>query len=131
MRKEGFWVLAVIGAFYLFLELIGITCPILYMTGISCAGCGMSRAWLSLLRLDVAAAFSYHPLFLLPIPSVVLLLFRQRFPKWVFRWGMGIICALFLAVYLYRLLFLEDRIVVFAPDQGLIGRIILSLTNML
>ena len=30
---------------------------------IECIGCGMSRAYLSLLRLDFASAFSYHPMF--------------------------------------------------------------------
>ena len=38
--------------FYVVIESLGVTCPILYLTGISCAGCGMSRAWLSLLRGD-------------------------------------------------------------------------------
>lgn len=130
MRKEKFLAVAVIVGFYLFLELKGITCPILYVTGISCAGCGMSRAWLSLLKLDIAEAFSYHPLFWLPMPAAVLLLFQRRIPERIFRWGIGIVCALFLLVYLYRLLFLEDQIVVFQPDQGLIAQIILDLVGM-
>lgn len=130
MRKERFLAVAVIVVFYLFLELMGITCPILYVTGISCAGCGMSRAWLSLLKLDIAEAFSYHPLFWLPMPAAVLLLFQRRIPERIFRWGIGIVCALFLLVYLYRLLFLEDQIVVFQPDQGLIVQIILDLVGM-
>ena len=36
--------------------------------GIPCPGCGMVHAFLSLLRLDVAAAFSYHPMvFFMPL----------------------------------------------------------------
>ena len=128
MRKEGFRALAGIIAFYLFLELCcGITCPILYLTGISCAGCGMSRAWLSLLKLDVAAAFSYHPLFWLPVPAAILLLFRRRMPERAFRWVAGVICGLFLAVYLYRLIFVADPVVVFRPDQGLAVRVLRGL----
>lgn len=52
--------------FYAVLARAGIGCPIRFLSGISCAGCGMSRAWLSLLRGDFAAAAFYHPLFWLP-----------------------------------------------------------------
>ena len=38
-------------------------CPFRNFTGIPCPGCGMSRAWFAMLRLDVAAAFRYHPMF--------------------------------------------------------------------
>ncbi len=40
-----------------------ISCPVLEITGVRCLGCGMTRAWLSVLRLDFAAAFSYHAMF--------------------------------------------------------------------
>ena len=40
-----------------------ITCPILAVTGIPCPGCGLTRACLAALRLDLAAAFSYHFMF--------------------------------------------------------------------
>lgn len=44
-------------------------CPFRYFFGVACPGCGMTRALLSALRFDFAAAFSYHPLwpFLLPV----------------------------------------------------------------
>ena len=42
---------------YIFLECFGITCPIKFITGVSCAGCGMSRAWLACLRFDFKKAF--------------------------------------------------------------------------
>ncbi len=38
-------------------------CPIKAVTGIPCPGCGMTRAWLSVLRLDIRKAFAYHPMF--------------------------------------------------------------------
>ena len=124
MRKKEYQAIAAIIVFYLILEWFGITCPILYVTGVSCAGCGMSRAWLSLLRLDLAAAFSYHPLFWLPVPAAVLVLLRRRMPERVYRWGLIVVCVLFLAVYLYRQIFLEDPVVVFRPDQSLAARAI-------
>lgn len=50
---------------------------------IDCPGCGMTRAYLSLLRLDFGAAFAYHPMFW-SVPILLLLylfdgrLFRQK-----------------------------------------------------
>lgn len=56
-------------------------CPIRFFTGISCPGCGMSRAVLALLRLDIGLAIEMHPLvFLLPVAAAVYLL-RRRIPK--------------------------------------------------
>lgn len=127
MRKNEFRVLAAIALFYLILEGLGVTCPIRYVTGISCAGCGMSRAWLSLLKLDFAAAFAYHPLFWLPLPAAGVILLRRRMPERVYCWVIGVVCALFLIVYLYRLLFLEDPVVVFQPAQGLVARVLFTL----
>ncbi len=124
MQTKDLRSLAAIILFYLVIESLGVTCPILYLTGISCAGCGMSRAWLSLLRGDIAGAFAYHPLFWLPVPAAALLFFQRRIPRRVFRWGMGIVCVLFVAVYLVRLLWLEDPVVVFQPSKGLIGRLV-------
>lgn len=130
MRKEKIRILAAIVAFYLILELMGVTCPILYVTGISCAGCGMSRAWLSLLRLDFSAAFFYHPLFWLPVPAAILAVGRKKVPERLYRWGMGVVGVLFLTVYLYRQIFLDDGIVLFHPRQGLIVRVLFRLLGI-
>ena len=74
--------ICIIAGFYLFLELVlGVTCPILYFTGISCAGCGMSRAWMCLLHLDFAGAFYYHPLFWIPGVGAILFPFWNRIPE--------------------------------------------------
>ena len=45
MEKTDLKALAAIALLYLAIESLGVTCPILYLTGIACAGCGMSRAW--------------------------------------------------------------------------------------
>lgn len=127
MNKKDRNALAVIVGFYALIELLDVTCPIKFVTGISCAGCGMSRAWLSLLRMDVAGAFAYHPLFWLPVPAALILLFRRRLPKRMARVLLLIICVLFLAVYLVRLARPEDTVVVFAPQEGLIWRLFSAL----
>ncbi len=57
-------ILTGIGAIYtLFAHFtgIGIPCPIYWITGLQCPGCGISRMFLSMLRLDFLAAFHYNP----------------------------------------------------------------------
>ena len=123
MHRKDWQALAAIAFFYAVIELLGVTCPIRFVTGISCPGCGMSRAWLAALQLDWEAAFAFHPLFLLPVPAAGMLLLRRRMPETAFRWGMGTVCALFVIVYIARLLLPGDTVVVFAPTEGVIGRL--------
>lgn len=123
MERKDIEALAGIALFYVVLEALGVTCPILFLTGVSCAGCGMSRAWLALLRLDFAAAFGYHPLFWLPVLAAALLVFRRRISERVYRAGLVLCGGLFLAVYVIRLI-LPGDIVVFTPQDGLIWRVL-------
>jgi len=117
-----------IAGFYWVLGLLGITCPIKFLTGISCPGCGMTRAWLSLLRLDLAGAVAYHPLFWLPVPALALYVLRQRLPRALVWSGGALICGLFCIVYFYRLLSsASPGVVVFAPEEGLLFRLWIGL----
>lgn len=120
MQKQDFKAIFAIVLFYAGIELLGVTCPIRFVTGISCAGCGMSRAWLALLRLDISSAFAYHPLFWLPVPVALLFWFRRRVPKWVYRGGLGAAAGLFCIVYVVRLFNQTDSIVTFAPAEGIL-----------
>ena len=117
--------------FYAVLQLFGITCPIKFLTGISCAGCGMTRAWLCLLRGDIAQAFYYHPLFLLPPTAVIILLLRNKISKKFLYCLLFIITAIFVIVYLYRMLFVHDSIVVFNPEDGFIFNTVSAVFNLL
>lgn len=112
---------------YWVLHLLGIGCPIRFVTGISCAGCGMTRAWLSVLALDFPAAFYYHPLWPLIPPAGVVWLLRTRIPPRVVRalaYGAAI---LFLAVYLFRLLDPANPVVTFEPRTGFAARMLTRL----
>lgn len=123
MSRKDIQALAGIVLLYVVTEALGVTCPIRFLTGVSCAGCGMSRAWLAVLRLDLVQAFRFHPLFWLPAPGALLLLGRRRLPERVFRAGMAVCGALFIVVYLIRL-FLPGDVVVFAPEEGLLWRLV-------
>ena len=79
-------------------------CPIRQLLGIGCPLCGISRAMLRALRLDLAGAFALHPLWplvLLTPPLGVWL--TEKKPKAVspFCWT---VFALLLLVYTLRLL---------------------------
>ena len=40
----------------------GIPCLIYQLTGFQCAGCGLTRAFAAAMRPDIAASFSYNPI---------------------------------------------------------------------
>lgn len=121
-------VLVFVTGCYLVLELIfGVTCPILFLTGISCAGCGMSRAWFCVLQKDLAGTFEYHPLFwTLPI-GIVAFFFWDKIPEKVKKLLLLTGIVLFLGVYIWRMLDVTDTAVVFQPEKGAIVSLILAL----
>ena len=78
------WVCLVCGGTGLLLTWTGVHCPIRYLTGIPCPGCGMTRACLTLafgpggLGDRLVRAFQYHPLVFVIPP----LLLYAIFGKW-------------------------------------------------
>ena len=115
---------AVIIGFYTVLFLLGVTCPIKFVTGVSCPGCGMTRACLSLLLGRPARAFYYHPLvWLLPV-ALALYLFRARLPRPVVNGSLAALGALFCIVYLIRMFSgCAPDVVAFSPKEGVFCRL--------
>jgi len=71
--KKALPAFGIIALFYLALILLtGYACPIRLLTGISCPGCGTSRAWIRLIKGDAAGAFRVHPLFWWPAAAALL-----------------------------------------------------------
>lgn len=122
MKKRDLKGILIIGLFYILIEAVGVTCPIKFLTGVSCAGCGMSRAWLSLFRGDVLLALSFHPLLLLPVPAVLLLVFRNKLPPRLYAVVLWTIAVAFVSAYILRMLDPADTVVVFCPREGFIWR---------
>lgn len=118
-RRSDIAAVSVIVLFYLVLALLGIGCPIRFMTGVSCPGCGMTRAWWYALQGMFQKAWHYHPLF--PVPPFVLMLylFRERIPVRTYCAAVILTAFLFFAVWLSRLFFGDGTVVRFAPwDNG-------------
>ena len=109
----------------------GITCPIKFVTGISCAGCGMTRAWLAVLRLDFRQAFYYHPLFWMVPAAAAVYLLRGRMSGRLYRTLMYGMAAAMIAVYLYRMLLGDGDIVVFRLEENILFRVFRSIRKVL
>ena len=123
--KEEIAALAVIAISYMILQGLGISCPIKFVTGISCAGCGMTRAWKVLLfHGDFRQAFYYHPLFLLPVGFLALYLFKNGINPKVYKFFIFTICILFVIVYIYRIFNGNDTVVSVNIRDGLLYKLI-------
>ena len=96
--KEKLWVSAAILAGVGLLYILQISCPIRALLGIPCPGCGMTRALLCLLRLDFAAAFSYHKMFWsVPLLYLCFLCDGRLFPQ---KWQNALLYSLLAAGFL-------------------------------
>ena len=97
----GIMLVAVISVFVVF----DIPCLIKLFLGCSCPGCGMTRAFLSALRLDFLGAFYYHPLWVgLPLFVVAFvwtyLKEKDRLNNFILIFGV----AVMVCTYVIRLL---------------------------
>lgn len=99
--------------------ILDIGCIFKKLSGLSCPGCGMTRAWLSFLKGDIGKAFYYHPLFWMIIVIPAITLIRKRISDSLFN-GILICCiVLLMGCYLIRL-FGGSDIVSFNPYNSLI-----------
>ncbi len=117
--------------FYALLHIIGVGCPIKFISGISCPGCGMTRAAFSLLQLNFAAAFYYHPLF--PLVFIMgggfVLRTLKKLPKKAFDIITYACCGAFLFVWLVRMIWGDGEIVSFHPENSIFARIFSFIFN--
>ena len=126
-RIEVITSVAAVVVLYVILESFGVTCPIKYITGISCAGCGMSRAWIALMHFNIHEAFMYHPLFFLPPVVVIVMLLESKINIKFYKIFMFTMAGAFVIVYLYRMFIGTGDIVVFEPQNNILFRIIRKL----
>lgn len=96
---------------YLILSLFHIGCPIKALSGISCPGCGMTRAVESVFALNFKDAFYYHPLFMLTPIMFLLFLLDHLLPTKLRKIAWSIIIVFFITIYLYRLLLTKNDVV--------------------
>lgn len=123
--RSAFFAFLAIVFLYLLFFLCGITCPIKFLFGVSCPGCGMTRAWLHALCFDFGGAFYYHPLWVtLPLFGGGYLLLDHKGRGRLARVLVWVFVGLMLGIYLLRLLLPSGDVVIFAPHEGLVYRVI-------
>ena len=116
------------GIFFVFviliLHLVGIGCPTRFLTGVSCPGCGMTRAVIHTLKCDFKGALYYHPLvFTLPLIAF-LYLRRNRINKIVLNSLLFVIILAFFGVYVARLLDFKNEVVYVDIGRSFIFKIL-------
>lgn len=127
--KEYAKIILALGIVCLAFHITGVGCPFQYMTGISCAGCGMTRAWLCVLHLDFPGAFAYHPLFW-TVPLIgTAWVFHERLPEKLCRAGILFLILSFALVYLLRLVNPADPVVQADVKEGVLFKFFLCFKN--
>lgn len=117
--KELFIIFISICIYCIWMRLLHITCPIKWLTGISCPGCGMTRAWIQILQGHIGSACYYHPLWWIPPIFLIVYLFKSKIKEKTYKRILYVFIGFFICAYLYRFT-LEQDIVVFAPQQSII-----------
>ena len=86
-RKDKLFTLALLAVLLGIYLLLSIPCPIQKFLHFPCPGCGMTRAWLCVLRLDFGGAFRMHSMFWSVPLLIVYYLFDGRLfrCKWIDR----------------------------------------------
>lgn len=117
MKKRS--VIHIVNFLAIFIWYMTLGCPFKWLTGIPCAGCGMTRAAIALLSWDIYAAWHYHPLVFV-MPFVLLGYFCRGSIAKPIKIALAItIVALFIFVYFFRL-FNGSEIVMINFSNGVI-----------
>ncbi|HHW45836.1 MAG TPA: DUF2752 domain-containing protein [Clostridiales bacterium] len=90
-------------ALFAVVVIIDYKCPIKALFGIACPGCGMVRAWLSVLKLDFKSAFYYHPLFFVAPLIPPLMSLPKKSGKRAQNLIVFLAGLLFFCIYLFRI----------------------------
>ena len=101
-----------------------IPCPIVWLTGVSCPGCGITRACLSLCRLDFAKALYYNPSIFFVLPAAVLIVVFSLKKMVKARKTVVILAAAgMVLVYICRMAVLHSPVLELDPRNGVIPRL--------
>lgn len=117
------------------LAVTGVNCPVRWLTGFSCPGCGMTRACLALLAgpgglgTRLGRAWRYHPMVFVVVPFILYAVLGKRplfgGPKRTVA-AVCAVCALMLVTYAARLA-LHDPVLSMEWADGQLARALAAL----
>jgi len=81
--KKTILLFLIILIYYLVLYLLQISCPIKEILKIPCPGCGVTRAILSLFKLDLKGYMFYHPAGIIIIGSFLLYVYKDEIIRFI------------------------------------------------
>ncbi len=132
-HKVEIFIISGIIAVYAVLSVLGVaTCPSKVFFGIPCPGCGISRAFMSALQLDFAAAFEYNPLWILVPVVLIIVTALSAYDK---NRAVEIIVIAFIVlaflVYIYRIVHTNSAVVEWDLESGLFYSKIVQIIDFL
>lgn len=121
--KEVLPLVVGIGLVILIRHVMGIGCPIKWLFGISCPGCGMTRAIMAAVQFQFKNAFYFHPLFWSMPLFAGLIFWEDKLPQKIRKSVIPVAAVLFAAVWLIRLM--GGNVVVTADSNtGMLFRVL-------
>ena len=128
--KELFTLLFGFAIYVLFLNLSGIHCPIKFITGISCPGCGMTRAVISAVKLDFKSAFYYNPMWCVTLPAIAVMAFAHiKNKQKLMKITALLFAALLIVTYVIRIIVGDSTVITVNPKESIFYKIFLKIKN--
>ena len=83
--------------------LLDFKCPFYYFLHITCPACGVTRAWISLIKGDIVSAMAYNPFFL-PLSAIfVAVIYCDISGKKMRRYQLGICLGFAFIAFVYNI----------------------------
>ena len=119
--RDVLYMLLFLVAYCAIAMLLSLPCPIRWLTGVSCPGCGITRASVALCRLDFRQAVYYNPSVFIVIAAVLLVIVFRNSRK-AKKWIVGTAAVMMVLVYICRMAIFKTPVLQFDPASGAIPR---------
>ena len=122
IRQYGFPVLAVLIIWALANLFFEHFCPVVLMIGYPCPGCGLTRAFVSLVMLDIPSVIQYNPAAFLWAPLILAAIFKRYIGNGdlkPFLIPLIAVCIITIVIYIVRMIYVFPGLppMAYEPDN--------------
>lgn len=114
IRSAKWAVMFIIAYFVLLKKIFKSLCPMVFLTGFPCPGCGLTRAGIHVLRFEFAAAWQIHPFIFAVIGLAAVFAAERYFLKReemrVTMWCAVMVIVSLILFYIYRMVLLFPNV---------------------